>query len=101
MGSRIDFHNVLVSILGASTVYFQPPSNYRMSYPCIVYSKEPFDINHANNEAYSVFTKYKVTLIDSDPDTTIPEALARLERSRPSMNFVSDQLNHYVFIIFA
>jgi hypothetical protein len=37
MRSRIDLHQELLNF--SDNVYFQPPSNVNMTYPCIVYNK--------------------------------------------------------------
>jgi hypothetical protein len=101
MGDRVIFHNVLVDLLGSYNVYFQPPAGFQMTYPCIVYSRDPFETEHANNKPYSIKTKYSVTAIVSDPDSDIPITLARLETAKAVTNFKKDQLNHYVYTIFA
>ena len=40
MSKRIDLGNKLKEILGSSNVYFQPPDNLKMVYPCIRYRLE-------------------------------------------------------------
>ena len=36
---RLQLHEILVGILGNENVYFQPPANLVMQYPCIRYER--------------------------------------------------------------
>jgi hypothetical protein len=97
MGSRLLLHNILISLLGTGNVYFQPPPSFQMSYPCIVYERSNIDTAFANNEPYKHEKRYTVTVIDSDPDSLIPDKVAELSRCSFDRNFKADQLNHDVF----
>lgn len=57
----------------APKAYFQPPSNVKMDYPCIVYRKSGIDTIKANNKNYHMQSVYQLTVIDRDPDSKIPE----------------------------
>lgn len=106
--SRLDLHTLLESIEGLAlkkdgkpAVYFQPPSNVRMVFPCIIYNKSPIDIKHADNDSYILTGHYSLTVVDSDPDTKIPERLIKaLKTATPGRIFTSDNLNHYTFSIY-
>lgn len=99
MGSRIDLHSLLETLLGSDNVYFQPPSSFQMEYPCIVYSRSDIDAKFANNLPYIHTKQYILTVIDSDPDSEIPDNVALLPRCSFDRSFKSDQLNHDVFNI--
>lgn len=98
MGSRLDFHTVLTGITG--NVYFQPPSNYAITYPCIIYSRENIDTAHADNNPYKLEKQYQVTVIDEDPDSVLPDTISNLPRSRFDRAYTSDGLHHTVFTIY-
>lgn len=99
MGNRLDLQTLLETVLGSSNVYFQPPSTFQMSYPCIVYSRNDIDTAFANNKPYIHTKQYSITVIDQNPDSLIPDKVGDLPRCSFSRAFKSDQLNHDVFTI--
>lgn len=100
MGLRLDLHTTLVEILGSPDVYFQPPSNVEMKYPCIVYERDDADTKFAGNKPYLVTPRYQVTVIDPNPDSDIPKRLAALEQCRFLRFFAVGHLNHDVYILY-
>ena len=101
MSSRLDLHEDLCEILGSKNVYFQPPPSVRMQYPAIVYSLDSFKFDHANNNKYRKFKRYKLTYIDADPDNEmIEKLLTTLPFCSFDRHFKSDNLNHYIFTIY-
>lgn len=99
MGSRIDLQTLLEATLGSSNVYFQPPPGFMIQYPCILYERSDIHTRHADNNPYSLEKEYTITVIDADPDSTIPDAVAMLPRANFDRGFKKDQLNHDVFSI--
>lgn len=99
MGNRLALHNILVSLLGTTNVYFQPPPNYQMNYPCIVYSRSRIHTTFADNASYKHEKQYTLTVIDEDPDSLIPDQIALLPRCSFDRAFKADQLNHDVFTL--
>lgn len=100
MADRVHLHNTLVEILGAQQVYFQPPSTVTMSYPCIVYKVDAQDEARANNKLYQLQKRYSVTVIDKNPDSTIPDKMMNLLYCSFDTHFVKDNLNHYVYSLY-
>lgn len=98
MGSRLDLNTLLETF--TSNVYFQPGSSITMTYPCIVYELSDVKTEHANNSPYNHEKKYQVTVIDRDPDTTIPNEIQNLEKSSFDRFFTTKGLNHYVYTLF-
>ena len=47
---RLSLHNILVSILGTSNVYFQPPTTITLKYPCIIYKLDDIEDVRANDK---------------------------------------------------
>lgn len=99
MGQRSDFDIVLRALLGSDNVYFQPPSGFLMSYPCIVYNRSNIRAAHADNSPYKLVDQYTVTVIDANPDSETPKKLALFPRSEYDRGFRSGNLNHTVFTI--
>lgn len=81
-------------------VYFQPPENVRMAYPAIVYERDELLPTFADNVPYSVDKRYQITVITNDPDSTVPDQLARFPQCRFSRHFVADNLYHDVFNLY-
>ena len=95
---RLELQAILEGIL--ENVYFQPPTNIQMQYPCIVYSRDGTSLDHANNELYRHAKRYQVTVIDRDPDTVFADVVERLPYSAFERFFAVDDLNHYVYNLF-
>lgn len=100
MASRTDLQSLLESLLGSRNVYFQPPASVRMKYPAIVYSREDIENDFADNSVYAQRRKYRVTVIDGDPDSEIVTKVSRLPTCNFDRNFKSDNLNHDVFTLY-
>ena len=100
MNRRLDLQALLVSILGSSNVYFQPPPNVRMKYPAIVYKRDGSNTIHADNRPYRDKTRYQVTIIDHDPDSKVRDKVAELPLCSYDRFYTADNLNHDVFTLF-
>lgn len=100
MASRLELQTLLESLLGSSNVYFQPPPNLQMKYPCIVYSRDSVDLKHAGNRLYQHKQRYQVTVIDQDPDSIIPFRVLAMPLCQFSRFYTADKLNHDVFALF-
>ena len=98
MGQRLDLHAIFKAI--TSNVYHQPPPNHRMEYPCIVYMRNDEFLAHANDLPYKRVRAYQVTIIDSNPDSTIPSEVAALPMCKFDRHFTADQLNHDVYTLY-
>lgn len=81
-------------------VYFQPPSNKTLEYPCLVYELDDILKRSADNGPYSMFDRYQVTFIRHDPDSPIIQMLMGLPHSSFSRHFATSGLNHDVFVIY-
>jgi hypothetical protein len=81
-------------------VYFQPPSNITMQYPCIVYKRSTEDVRYADNQRFDEYVQYEVMVIDRDPDSTIPGSVGRLPLCRYERFFAVDDLNHDVYNLY-
>lgn len=100
MGNRLELQALLESVLGSRNVYFQPPESIKLNYPCIVYSRSRGLTDFADDLPYRRSVGYKVTIIDRDPDSLIPEKVATLPRSSFSTHFKADNLNHDVYNVY-
>ena len=100
MASRKDLHNRLIEILGSKNVYFNPPENMVMEYPCIVYNLEDIELKKADNINYLVQHYYNVTLIHPNPVNKIIDAIVDLPYCEFISFYSTDDLNHYRYRIY-
>lgn len=101
MASRLELQKELENVLVSDHVYYQPPENIKMRYPCIVYEQYTAYNPHANNRTYLYIKGYQVTVIDADPDSNIKaRMIEHFSMCRWNRHFVSNNLNHDVYIIY-
>lgn len=100
MARRLELQELLEFILGSSNVYFQPPNNLQLSYPCIVYNRDDEEQLRANNLQYRVTNRYQVTVMDRNPDSLIPQKISALPTCAFDRDFKSDDLNHTVYNLY-
>lgn len=98
MAPRPELQQLLTSI--CDNVYFQPPASLQMEYPAIVYERDTSKTMFADNAPYKFDLKYQMTLISRNPEETILKALAALPMCLHERFYVSDNLNHDVFVIY-
>lgn len=98
MAPRSNLQSRLEEIV--DNVYFQPPANIAMVYPCIVYKREAIATEFADNSPYKHLTRYQLMYIDQNPDSTVLEKLSALPMCAYDRFFTADKLNHDIFNIF-
>lgn len=98
MGLRLDLHNILKSF--CPNVYFQPPTNVQLIYPCIIYKRDFADTDYADNKPYNRVLRYMVTIIDRNPDSEIPDKVAKMPLSVFNRFYTADNLNHDVYSVY-
>jgi hypothetical protein len=81
-------------------VYFQPPENVQLQYPCIIYKRDYVETKFADGNPYTHAKRYMVTVIDRDPDSVIPDQVAELPMSVFNRFYTADNLNHDVYNVF-
>jgi hypothetical protein len=100
MGQRLELQTLLEEMIAPHMVYFQPPQDIAMTYPCIVYQWDDLNTDHADNVKYRSLKRYQLTVIDRKPDSEIADAVKELPYTRFDRFFVTDGLNHTVFQMF-
>ena len=98
MGLRFQLQALLESI--AENVYFQPPPNIDLSYPCIIYARDGSHVNHADDILYQHVKRYMVTVIDRNPDSNLPDMVENLRWCKYDRFYALENLNHHVFSLF-
>lgn len=99
---RLELQTLLEEVLESSNVYFQPPANVQMQYPCIVYAQDNAKTEFADNSPYSRAKRYQLTAIGRDPDAVmlISDDIAQLPLSSLNRVFTADNLHHHVFNLY-
>ena len=98
MGSRLQLQTLLETF--TTNVYYQPPVNIQMQYPCITYARDSSETKFADNNPYARTKRYQVTVIDRNPDSELPDQIENLPLCSFSRYFAANNLNHYVFNLF-
>ena len=100
MDRRLELQTKLENILGSRNVYFQPPSNTKIEYPCIVYERDDIDQRFADNRAYVSMVRYSLTLITRSPESNLVKAILELPYCTYDRYYAADTLNHDVFTLY-
>ncbi len=100
MRSRIDLDNILRECLGSDKVYYNPPENLKLEYPCIVYDRDNSYTAKADDSLYYMMKRYRVNVIDYDPDSELPDIIEKLQYSDIDRTYKFDGLCHWVFTLY-
>ena len=100
MATRLQLQDKLESILGSRNVYYQPPANLVMKFPCIEYDLDSWDSLYADNDPYRLLRRYQITYIDREPDAPVIEELLKLRTAKFDRMFIHDGLYHYILRLY-
>nr|DAT35018.1 MAG TPA: tail completion protein [Caudoviricetes sp.] len=79
-------------------VYFNPPANINLKYPCIIYHRLSTDSKYADNTRYQTQYNYRITVLDSVPDSSVVDKLLEeFDLMDIAGTHISDRLYHYYF----
>lgn len=97
--SRLEIQDALEQIV--KNVYFQPPASVRIKYPAIIYKLNNIDQRFADDRTYNKDRSYMLTLVHNDPDNEIVDKLVwAFPKIRFDRAYVSDNLYHYVYVLY-
>ena len=96
---RLDgiLRRVLQETVGECHLYYQPPANLKMQYPCIRYDLNRIRNVHADGHVYLQHPSYTVTVMTKTPDSDLTAAVSRLDQCRHDRSYIADNLYHDVF----
>jgi hypothetical protein len=100
MASRLELQSLLEGLLGSRNVYFQPPGTVEIKYPAIVYSVDSRPTDFANDNPYIIRRRYKIMVIDKNPDSATPDKVGALKSSKFNTSYVKDNLHHNVYNLY-
>lgn len=98
--SRVELHHKLEAILGSENVYFDPPEDFKLKYPCIVYYLEGLFDRPADNVTYHRMHRYNMTFITEDPEDPIAEDLADMRYCNLDRPFTASDMMHFSYTIY-
>lgn len=101
MGTTRQLQDELKALLGSDNVYFQPPSNKRMFYPCFVVTLGSASQEMADNKTYLFTDRYSITYISYDFDDDMRRRVVEhFSMCKFDRHFVEDTLQHYIFSLY-
>lgn len=101
MKTRSELHEELCEVLGSRNVYFQPPENLKIKYPCIIYNLDDIDTRRADNKRYITYDRYLLTVVSKDPDCDLfIQLMDRFEMCDLDRAAVADSMNHWYMTLY-
>lgn len=97
---RYALNAILKDILGSNNVYYQPPENLKLSFPCIIYELSGKKTVFADDSKYNKMRRYTVTVVDKNPDSEIGEKLEELRFCKFDRKYVNDNIYHEVYDLY-
>lgn len=97
---RIELNSIFEDILGSKNVYFQPPENLKLKFPCIIYDWSANERLFADNSKYRKMRRYSVTVVDKNPDSEIPDRLEALDFCSFDRRYCADNIYHTVYTLY-
>lgn len=98
--TRVELHHKLVSMLGSNNVYFDPPENFKLQYPCIVYYLEGLADSSADNQVYRRMRRYSLTYITPIAEDPFAEELADIRYCTLNRPYTVSDLYHWAYTLF-
>lgn len=99
--SRLEIQERLEALADNLHVYYQPPASVRISYPAIIFRLNDYSQNWADDNLYKKDRSYLITLIHYDPDNDLIEKLLwAFPKLRYDRTYTSDNLYHYVYVLY-
>lgn len=101
MDKRLELQNKLQTLDGVNKIYYQPPTNVMLQYPCIIYNDQPGKAIKASGTLYNYTDCYELMYIGKKPNKQIiQELLSIFKYINFDRTYVYDGLYHYVFTIY-
>ena len=94
-------HEIMASKYKNFKVYWQPPTNTKVTYPCVIYERSAIDTDYGDNLGYKNMVRYTITLIGKEPDNDdLIEKLLDIPYASFDRRFITDNLYHDVFDLY-
>ena len=100
MSSRLNLQSKLEELIGNRNVYYNPPENLVMKYPCIRYSKQSINTRYADDKKYSKMNCYELIVITKQADPEVVDAILELRYSSLGTPYKAENLHHYPITLY-
>lgn len=101
MNRRPELDPIFKRLIGNDNVYFQPPEDLKMSYPCIRYKLSDIKQTKSNNSLYTHTQGYDVVYITREPDSRlVDDILKEFEMISFQNVMVVNNLYHYRYRLY-
>lgn len=81
-------------------VYYNPPANIHLKYPCIIYREVDIKSKNASDRRYHISKEYSVMVVTKARDSNIhEEILDEIPYSNYNMSYIQDNMNHTILRI--
>lgn len=99
MDHRPELQKILESIEGVTKVYFDPPVNTRIEYPCIKFSLNRRTAIYADDRKYIKGENYIIIFITRDVTkaSLVLEQIEDIPCTNWDRTYIADGLHHYVY----
>lgn len=99
MSDRLILYDKLNETFPNLKIYFRPSSKLNLQYPCIVYDVSTLRNKHADNNSYSVGTRFQVTVMSVVPGVDNIKDMFDIPRAQHIRSFTNDDIVHDIFHI--
>lgn len=100
MANRLELQAELEARLGSRNVYYRPPANKQMTYPCIRYSDTKPSTMRADDIMYSSMKCYEIIVISNTPNHPVIDELLKLPYCSWDRWYAADGMNHDVLTLY-
>ena len=82
-------------------LYYQPPSNIKLKYPCIIYNKNGIRTTYADDQIYKRHQQWQLMVIGTHPDDeTAEQIMEHFEYCSINQYYTVDNLRHVTLTLF-
>jgi len=96
---RLKLHEYLINTFPGFTLYYNPHSKLKLTYPSILYELQDLPAKHASNTAYSVGSVFKVTMMYVGQPPIDPKTMYTMPGTSFSTSFTKDDITHVIFSV--
>lgn len=90
----------LKHVVGVPNVYYEPPENFKMKYPCVRFQRKRFETSPADNRNYIINESVEAVLIYRTPDSPLPRRMLEIPQCAHDRHYTADNLSHDVYTIY-
>ena len=102
--TRLFLHALLQNMFSDVSIYYRPPGNIILNYPCIVYEKKAYEPSFGNSTPYVVGMRFQVSLLSKLPGYTSVRDILSLNGQgaivADSDSYENDDIVHDVFTVY-